>query len=134
MNPLYLEVYVVVLGIILLMAEAFAGAGHKRGIAYAGILGLLGVLAATFFADSAAMNSAAPYAKFYRADALAIFLKQFALLSTVIVIVMAVATGTATATAIVIVTVVIIIVIITTDFLIVFLKPIFWIIIQNNFK
>ena len=90
MNPLYLEVYVVILGIVLLMAEAFAGAGHKRGIAYAGILGLLGILAATFFADPAAMNAAAPYMKFYRADALAIFLKQFALLSTVIVLVMAV--------------------------------------------
>ena len=33
MNPLYLEVSVVVLGIILLMAEAFSGPGAKRGIA-----------------------------------------------------------------------------------------------------
>jgi NADH-quinone oxidoreductase subunit N len=90
MNPLYLEVAVVVLGIILLMAEAFAGAGHKRGIAYAGIVGLLGVLAATFVADPAAMNTAAPYANFYRADFLAMFLKQFALLATVIVLVMSV--------------------------------------------
>lgn len=90
MNPLYLEVAVVVLGIILLMAEAFAGAGHKRGIAYAGIVGLLGVLAATFVADPAAMNAAAPYANFYRADFLAMFLKQFALLATVIVLVMSV--------------------------------------------
>jgi len=90
MNPLYLEVAVVVLGIILLMAEAFAGAGHKRGIAYAGIAGLLGVLAATFVADPAAMNAAAPYANFYRADFLAMFLKQFALLATVIVLVMSV--------------------------------------------
>ncbi|MBJ7258981.1 MAG: NADH-quinone oxidoreductase subunit N [Chthoniobacterales bacterium] len=88
MNPLYLEVAVVILGIILLMAEAFAGAGNKRGIAYAAIAGLLAVLAATFIADPAAISAAAPYAKFYRADFLAIFLKQFALLSTVIVLVM----------------------------------------------
>lgn len=88
MNPLYLEVAVVVLGIILLMAEAFAGAGTKRGIGWGGIVGLLAVLGATFFADPAALNTAAPYAKFYSADSLAIFLKQFALLSTVVVLVM----------------------------------------------
>jgi NADH-quinone oxidoreductase subunit N len=88
MNPLYLEVSVVVLGIILLLAEAFAGAGSKSGIAYAGILGLLAVLAATFFADPAAMNMSTAYAQFYSADSLAIFLKQFALLSTIVVLVM----------------------------------------------
>lgn len=88
MNPLYLEVLVVLLGIFLLIAEAFAGAGPKRGIAYAGIAGLTGILAATFFIDPAAMNAAAPYARFYSADALAIFLKQFSLLATIVVLVM----------------------------------------------
>ncbi|MEY4300098.1 MAG: hypothetical protein RIR25_1334, partial [Verrucomicrobiota bacterium] len=77
MNPLYLEVFVVLLGIMLLMAEAFSGAGHRRGIAYAAIVGLLGVLAATFAVDAGAMNAAAPYARFYHADFLAMFLKQF---------------------------------------------------------
>ncbi|MBJ7259429.1 MAG: hypothetical protein JHD33_07810, partial [Chthoniobacterales bacterium] len=88
MNPLYLEVFVVLLGIMLLMAEAFSGAGHRRGIAYAAIVGLLGVLAATFVADAGAMNAAAPYARFYHADFLAMFLKQFVLLSTILVLVM----------------------------------------------
>jgi NADH-quinone oxidoreductase subunit N len=88
MNPLYLEVLVVLLGIVLLLAEAFDGASAKRGIVYAGIAGLLGILGATFFIDPAAMNAAAPYARFYSADALAIFLKQFALLSTIVVLVM----------------------------------------------
>ena len=88
MNPLYLEVLVVLLGIVLLIAEAFDGASAKRGIVYAGIAGLIGILAATFFIDPAAMNAAAPYARFYSADALAIFLKQFALLATVVVLVM----------------------------------------------
>lgn len=88
MNPLYLEVLVVLLGIVLLIAEAFDGASAKRGIIYAGIAGLIGILAATFFIDPAAMNAAAPYARFYSADALAIFLKQFALLSTIVVLVM----------------------------------------------
>jgi NADH-quinone oxidoreductase subunit N len=88
MNPLYLEALVVLLGIVLLMAEAFAGSGAKRGIAYAGIAGLIGILGATFFIDPAAMNASAPYARFYSADALAIFLKQFALLTTIVVLVM----------------------------------------------
>ena len=88
MNPLYLEVLVVLLGIVLLIAEAFDGASAKRGIVYAGIAGLIGILAASFFIDPAAMNTAAPYARFYSADALAIFLKQFALLSTIVVLVM----------------------------------------------
>lgn len=88
MNPLYLEVLVVLLGIVLLIAEAFDGASAKRGIVYAGIAGLIGILGATFFIDPAAMNAAAPYARFYSADALAIFIKQFALLSTIVVLVM----------------------------------------------
>jgi NADH-quinone oxidoreductase subunit N len=88
MNPLYLEVLVVLLGIVLLIAEAFDGASAKRGIVYAGIAGLIGILGATFFIDPAAMNASAPYARFYSADALAIFIKQFALLSTIVVLVM----------------------------------------------
>ncbi|MBU3666013.1 MAG: NADH-quinone oxidoreductase subunit N [Chthoniobacterales bacterium] len=72
------------------MAEAFAGPGTKRGIAFAGIAGLLGILAATFFADASALDPAAPYARFYTADSLAVFLKQFAIVSTIIVLVMAV--------------------------------------------
>jgi NADH-quinone oxidoreductase subunit N len=88
MNPLYLEVLVVLLGIVLLIAEAFDGASAKRGIVYAGIAGLIGILAASFFIDPAALNAAAPYVRFYSADALAIFLKQFALLSTIVVLVM----------------------------------------------
>lgn len=88
MNPLYLEVSVVILGIVLLMAESFAGAGDKRALGRAGIIGLLGVLVLTFLASPAAMDSAAPYAKFYRADTLAMFFKQLALLSTIVMLVM----------------------------------------------
>ena len=88
MNPLYLEVAVIVLGVIMLLAEAFAGPGSKRSIALTGILGLLAVLVATFWVNPAALNPSAPYAQFYSADFLAIFFKQLALLSTIIVLVM----------------------------------------------
>lgn len=88
MNPLYLEVAVVALGIILLLAEAFSGPGAKRGIAFTAMAGLVGVLAATFWVSPAAMDASAPYARFYSADFLAMFIKQFALLSTIVVLVM----------------------------------------------
>ena len=89
MNPIYLEVAVVALGIILLMAEAFAGAGTKRGIAFMAIVGLFAILAATFFANPAAIQAPAPYARFYAADNIAMFFKQFALVSTIFMLVMA---------------------------------------------
>lgn len=89
MNPIYLEASVVVLGVILLMAEAFAGAGTKRGIAFMAIVGLVGILAATFFTSPSAIQASAPYARFYTADTLAMFLKQFVLVSTIVVLVMA---------------------------------------------
>jgi len=88
MNPLYLEVSVVILGIVLLMAEAFVGTGNKRELVRAGIIGLLGVLALTFLVNPAAMNAASPYAQFYSADTLAMFFKQLALLSTIVMLVM----------------------------------------------
>lgn len=88
MNPLYLEASVVALGIVLLFAEAFSGPGNKRGIAYLAIFGLAGVLLATFRADPGAIDVAAPYARFYRVDYLAFFLKQFAIVTTIIVLVM----------------------------------------------
>jgi NADH-quinone oxidoreductase subunit N len=88
MNPLYLEAAVVVLGIVLLLAEAFSGPGSKRGVAWLGIIGLFAVLGATFFADPSALAAGAPYTRFYTADGAAIFLKQFAIVSTILVLVM----------------------------------------------
>lgn len=89
MNPLYLEIAVVVLGLLLLAAETFAGPGRKSGIAHPAITGLVLIFAATFWVDPQAMDAAAPYARFYSADFLAIFFKQFALLSTIVVLIMA---------------------------------------------
>lgn len=87
-NPLSLETCVVAIGILLLMAEAFFPKMEKRSFATAGILGLLLVLVLSFGVDTKAPVSAAPYASFYRADALAMFFKQFALVSTILVLVL----------------------------------------------
>lgn len=89
MNPLYLEIAVVVLGLLLLAAETFAGPGRKSGIVHPAITGLILIFAATFWVDPQAMDAAAPYARFYSADFLAMFFKRFALLSTIVVLIMA---------------------------------------------
>ncbi len=88
MNPLYLEASVVVLGLILLVLESFAGPGSKRFIAYLGIAGLTAVLAATFVFCPSAYELSGPSARFYSADFLAMFFKQFALLTTIVVLVL----------------------------------------------
>lgn len=90
LNPVFLEAIVVVLGIVLLMVEAFVPKLKKSLIAYAGIAGLLVVLGLSFFASGAFIPEDAKYAAYYTGDALAMFFKQFALVTTILVLVMAV--------------------------------------------
>lgn len=90
MNPLYLEVFVVTLGIVLLMAESFVASTDKRYLAYAGIVGLAAVFVASFFARPDLIDPSAPYAGFYSADAMAMFFKRFMLLAAILVLVMAI--------------------------------------------
>lgn len=89
LNPISLETFVVVLGIVLLMLEAFLPGLKKSMIAYAGIIGLGVILALSFFATASAIPADASYAAYYTGDALAIFFKQFALVTTILVLVMA---------------------------------------------
>src|SRR5216117_233732 len=86
-----LEIAVLVLGIVILMIEAFAGKIDKRVLAYAAIIGLAIVLLASFFvAPSPSPPHATGFWSFYTADRLAIFFKQFALLTTIFVLIMAI--------------------------------------------
>ncbi|MEI6417272.1 MAG: NADH-quinone oxidoreductase subunit N [Verrucomicrobiota bacterium] len=87
MNPLLLETFVVVLGILLLMADAFFPNVPKKCIAYAGALGLTGVLALTFLPLHSLQG---PSAAFYTIDALALFFKRFMLVMTLITILMSI--------------------------------------------
>ncbi len=88
MNPITLEALVVTLGIVLLMVEAFVTSTDKRYLAYAGILGLGAIFAATFFVRADLISASAPYAGFYSADAMAMFFKRFAIICTILVLVM----------------------------------------------
>lgn len=85
-----LEIGVLLLGLILLMAEAFAGKTDRRGFAIAGILGLLAVLAASFFLAPPPPVAVTGFWSFYTADPLAIFFKRFALVTTILVVVMSI--------------------------------------------
>jgi NADH-quinone oxidoreductase subunit N len=89
-NPIYLEVFVVTLGIILLMVEAFVASTDKRYLAYLGIAGLGLTFVASFFVNPALIPADAPYAGFYTADAMAMFFKRFSLLATILVLVMSI--------------------------------------------
>src|SRR4029453_8895889 len=71
------------------MIEAFAGKIDKRVLAFAAITGLAIVLLASFFvAPSPSPSHATGFWSFYTADRLAIFFKQFALLTTIFVLIM----------------------------------------------
>ncbi len=84
-----LEIAVLVLGMVILMTEAFAAKIDKRFFAFAGIAGLAVVLIATFFVTpTVPPDQATGFWNFYTADPLSILFKQFALLTTILVLIM----------------------------------------------
>src|SRR6266566_6926772 len=84
-----LEIAVLVLGMVILLVEAFATKIDRRILAFAAIAGLAVVLLGTFFvAPSPSPNQATGFWSFYTADRLSIFFKQFALLTTILVLIM----------------------------------------------
>ena len=88
-TPPELEVAVLVLGMVILMVEAFASKIDKRILAFIAITGLAIVFVASFFvAPFASPNQATGFWSFYTADRLSIFFKQFALLTTILVLIM----------------------------------------------
>ena len=86
--PYYLEAFVLCLGVFLLLFEMFVD-GDKRIVAWLGIIGLLAVFGLSF-AAGVAPGHAASFETFYSNDALAMFFKRFALLTTALVLIMAV--------------------------------------------
>ena len=84
-----LEIAVLVLGMVILMLEAFAERIDKRTLAFVAIGALIAVLIGTWFlGPSPAPNQATGFWSFYTADPLAIFFKRFALLTTILVLIM----------------------------------------------
>ena len=84
-----LEIAVLVLGMVILMVEAFAIKIDKRILAFIAITGLAIVFVASLFvAPFPSPNQATGFWSFYTADRLSIFFKQFALLTTILVLIM----------------------------------------------
>src|SRR5437868_11167444 len=87
--PPSLEIAVLVLGMVILMLEAFAERIDKRILAFATIGALIAVLIGTWFlAPSPAQEQATGFWSFYTADPLSIFFKRFALLTTILMLIM----------------------------------------------
>ena len=84
-----LEIAVLVLGLLVLLFEAFAERIDKTTFAITAIAGLATVFLASFFLVPAVPDAASSgFWSFYTADPLAIFFKRFALVTTIIVLVM----------------------------------------------
>src|SRR5438132_5693522 len=84
-----LEIAVLVLGMAILLVEAFVTKIDKRILAFVAIAGLALVLVASFFvAPSAPTSQATGFWSFYTADRLSIFFKQFSLLTTIFILIM----------------------------------------------
>ena len=84
-----LEIAVLVLGMLVLLLEAFAERIDKRTLAFAAIGALSAVLIGTWFLEPGpALESATGFWSFYTADPLSIFFKRFALITTIVVLVM----------------------------------------------
>ena len=87
--PPSLEIAVLVLGMVILMFEAFAGNIDKRSLGLGGIVGLAIVFIGSFMlAPSPNAEHATGFWSFYTADPLSIFFKRFALLTTIVVMIM----------------------------------------------
>ena len=87
-DPVFLEVSVVVLGIFLLMAEAFGLTKQKSTLAWWAIGGLAAVFIGTFLIGPNANSF--EVSGFYVVDGLSLFFKRFVLISTILVLVMSV--------------------------------------------
>ena len=77
-EPPSLEIAVLVLGMVILMFEAFAQQIDKRTLAFVAIGGLIAILICTFLlAPGPSSDQASGFWSFYTADPLAIFFKRF---------------------------------------------------------
>lgn len=92
MPAYYLEAFTVILGIVLLMFEAFGPSHAKKAIGLSAAAGLAAILVLLFFVKGPTEDSAsAPiWANFYAFDSLARFYKGFALVCTALVILMSI--------------------------------------------
>ncbi|MDB2347695.1 proton-conducting transporter membrane subunit [Verrucomicrobiales bacterium] len=88
MPAYYLEAAVVVLGIVLMLMEAFVDKADKSFVGKVGIVGLGVIFLGLFMVKSPADGDTSAIWSFYAVDATSLFYKGFALITTIIVLVM----------------------------------------------
>ena len=88
MAPYLLEIFVVVLGLVMLVVDAFAGRSSRNKVALIGIVGL-GVVLASLLFFTCCPKDGLHYWDIYHYDKWAAFFKGIALLTTIIVLIMA---------------------------------------------
>jgi NADH-quinone oxidoreductase subunit N len=86
-NTLLLEIAVVVLGIVLLLVEAYSNRANKNYLAYTGAAGLFGVLVLSFF-PMHAPAAGSPSVAFITHDVLSVFFVRFTLIATIVTLLM----------------------------------------------
>ncbi len=88
--PVYfLEILVVALGLVILLADAFAKLEDKRSLAKLGVLGLAIIFGLVFLVEAPA-STGGTFWKFYSApDGVSLFFKGLSILTTLLVLVMA---------------------------------------------
>jgi NADH-quinone oxidoreductase subunit N len=84
----HLEIATVVLGLVVLLLEAFAENLPRRVLAIISIVGLALIFLGTFFLSQSPSPADSGFWSFYTADALALFFKRFALVTTILVLLM----------------------------------------------
>ncbi len=85
MNPLFLELALVLLGITLLMIEAFSPKIPKKKLAFIALIGLAIVFSLTWIP---LQPLSAESARFYTTDTIALFFKRFMLVTTMMTLLM----------------------------------------------
>ncbi len=89
MPAYYLEVIVVVLGLTLLLVEAFVPLGDRRSLAWLAALGIGVVLCLSFLVSTPEQaEETGRFSALYATDGLALFYKRIALLTTLLVLLM----------------------------------------------
>lgn len=89
MAPYYLEAYVVLLGLVLLMVEAFGPSSRKHLLGVAAIGGLVVALVLLATIDRSIPASNKEMLRFYAIDSQAVFYKFLAIVSTILVLLLA---------------------------------------------
>ncbi len=89
-NPIFLDIAVLALGLILILLEAFDEDEEKTFLGWTSVIVIGAIFVLSFFSKPVTFAEGSQLALFYKADALALFYKRLALGATLLTLVMSV--------------------------------------------